>query len=62
MPRRITPTSVSKLPTELPETVPACHELIEQLMQRLSLLEERVNLNSHNSSKPPWLYDVLSGT
>jgi transposase len=53
MPRRTTSTPVSKLPTELPETVPACHELIEQLMQRLSLLEERVNLNSRNSSKPP---------
>jgi transposase len=53
MPRRITSASVSKLPTELPETVPARHELIHQLMQRLSLLEERVNLNSRNSSKPP---------
>ncbi len=53
MPRRTTSAPVSKLPTELPETVPACHKLIHQLMQRLSLLEERVNLNSRNSSKPP---------
>ena len=53
MPRRTTSALVSKLPSELPKTVPACHELIEQLMQRLSLLEERVNLNSRNSSKPP---------
>jgi transposase len=34
--------------------VPApCHDLIEQLLQRLNVLEERVNLNSRNSSKPP---------
>ena len=32
--RQTTPASVSKLPAELPETVPGCHELIHQLMQR----------------------------
>lgn len=46
--------------SDLPETVPACHDLIRQLLQsqnqlmdRLSVLEEKVNLNSRNSSKPP---------
>jgi hypothetical protein len=42
-----------KPPVALPDTVPACHDLIEQLLQRLDVLEERVNLNSRNSSKPP---------
>jgi hypothetical protein len=42
-----------KQPAALPDTVPACHELIELLLQRLDVLEERVNLNSRNSSKPP---------
>jgi len=44
----------------LPGTVVECHELIRQLqvnhvqvMQRLSELEERLKLNSRNSSKPP---------
>jgi hypothetical protein len=37
----------------LPDTVPACHDLIEQLLQRLDVLEERVNLNSSSPSKPP---------
>jgi len=46
MNRRTTPVPVSELPSALPDTVPGCHELIHQLMQRLSLLEERVNLNS----------------
>lgn len=53
MPRRTTSAPLSAAPNELPQTVPACHELIQQLMQRLSVLEERVNLNSRNSSKPP---------
>jgi transposase len=39
--------------TELPDTVPACHALIHQLMQRLAMQEEQGNLNSRNSSKPP---------
>lgn len=38
---------------DLPETVEACHGMIRHLMQRLEALEERVNLNSRNSSKPP---------
>jgi transposase len=37
----------------LPQTVPECHALIEQLVQRVRVLEERVNLDSNNSSKPP---------
>ncbi|MBD3893994.1 IS66 family transposase [Hydrogenophaga sp.] len=53
MTRRATPAPVSELPSALPDTVPGCHELIHQLMQRLSWLEERVSLNSRNSSKPP---------
>ena len=37
----------------LPQTVAECHAVITELMQRVRLLEERVNLNSRNSSKPP---------
>lgn len=48
-----TPAPVKEQPRDLPDTVAACHELIGQLMKRLSQLEERVNLNSRNSSKPP---------
>ena len=36
-----------------PQTVPECHAVITQLMERVRLLEERINLNSRNSSKPP---------
>ena len=53
MPRRTTRVFATAQPTELPDTVPGCHVLIAQLMQRLNLLEERVNLNSRNSFKPP---------
>jgi hypothetical protein len=42
-----------KPPVALLDTVPACHNLIEQLLQRLYVLQERINLNSSNSSKPP---------
>lgn len=38
---------------QLPQTVPECHLVIEQLMERVKLLEERVNLDSKNSSKSP---------
>jgi transposase len=37
----------------LPQTVPECHTVIAQLLERVRLLEERVNLDSNNSSKPP---------
>ena len=37
----------------LPGTVVECHALIEQLLERVQTLEERVTLNSNNSSKPP---------
>jgi transposase len=53
MSRPAAPTPPIEPPSALPDTVPGCHELIHQLMQRLSVLEERVNLNSRNSSKPP---------
>ena len=38
---------------QLPQTVAECHAVIAQLLQRLKVLEERVNLDSNNSSKPP---------
>jgi len=38
---------------QLPLTVPECHAVIAQLIERVKLLEERVNLDSNNSSKPP---------
>jgi len=38
---------------QLPQTVPECHAVIVQLLERVKLLEERVNLDSNNSSKPP---------
>ena len=38
---------------QLPQTVPECHAVIAQLLERVKLLEERVNLDSNNSSKPP---------
>lgn len=59
MTRSVTPPPENGQP-DLPETVPACHDMIldllrsqNQLMDRLSALEERCNLNSRNSSKPP---------
>jgi transposase len=39
--------------TQLPQTVPECHAVIGQLMERVRLLEERIHLDSNNSSKPP---------
>ena len=39
MPRRTTRSPVTVQPTMLPDTVPGCHELIHQLMQRLGVLE-----------------------
>lgn len=38
---------------QLPQSVPECHAVIAQLLERVRLLEERVNLDSNNSSKPP---------
>ena len=38
---------------QLPQTVAQCHAVIALLMERVKLLEERVNLDSNNSSKPP---------
>ena len=37
----------------MPQTVPECHAVIAQLIERVKLLQERVNLDSNNSSKPP---------
>jgi transposase len=39
--------------TQLPQTVAECHAVIAVLIERVKLLEERVNLDSNNSSKPP---------
>lgn len=51
---------VNRPESNLPGTVIECHDLIRQLqvshlqvMQRLSELEERLKLNTRNSSKPP---------
>ena len=38
---------------QLPHTLQECHAVITQLMDRVKLLEERVKLDSSNSSKPP---------
>jgi transposase len=38
---------------QLPQTVPECHAVIVLLLERVKVLEERVNLDSNNSSKPP---------
>ena len=38
---------------QLPQTVPECHAVIALLIERVKLLEERVSLDSNNSSKPP---------
>jgi transposase len=40
-------------PNQLPQTVEECHTVIALLIERVKLLEERVHLNSSNSSKPP---------
>lgn len=48
-----TPQSPDLGEAQLPLTVPACHALIGQLIERIKRLEERVKLDSNNSSKPP---------
>jgi hypothetical protein len=40
-------------PNPLPQTVEECHAVIPLLIERVRLLEERVHLDSSNSSKPP---------
>ena len=40
-------------PNLLPQTVEECHSVIALLIERIKLLEERVHLDSSNSSKPP---------
>ena len=37
---------------QLPQTVAECHAVIALLLERVKVLEERVNLDSNNSSKP----------
>ena len=37
---------------QLRQTVAECHAVIALLMERVKVLEERVNLVSNNSSKP----------
>lgn len=58
--RKSDSTEVNGTEPNLPGTVIECHDLIRQLqvshlqvVQRLSELEERLKLNSRNSSKPP---------
>jgi hypothetical protein len=41
--RRSTRVATNTQLTELPDTVPACHALIHQLMQRLAMQEEQGN-------------------
>jgi hypothetical protein len=53
MPQRTQTAPVIEPPIALPDTVPACHALIHQLMQRLSLLEERVTPPSHPPATAP---------
>jgi hypothetical protein len=56
---KIKPTNIAKIEAftvvmaALPQTVPECHAVITQLLERVKLLKERVNLDSNNSSKPP---------
>ncbi len=45
--------ALTAVASALPQTVPECHAVITQLLERVKLLEERVNLDSNNSSKPP---------
>jgi transposase len=45
--------SPSAVAAQLPQTVPECHAVIQRLLERVKLLEERVSLDSNNSSKPP---------
>ncbi len=47
------PTEFSPKELELPTTVAESHALIVQLMERIAALEEKLKLNSRNSSKPP---------
>ena len=58
--RKSDSTQPNSAEPHLPGTVVECHNMIRQLqlshaqvMQRLSELEERLKLNSRNSSKPP---------
>ena len=57
--RKSDSTQPNSAEPHLPGTVAECHDMIRQLqlshvqvMQRLSELEERLKLNSRNSSKP----------
>ena len=38
---------------QLPQSLPECHAIIAELRVRVKWLEERVKLDSNNSSKPP---------
>jgi len=39
--------------SQLPQSLPECHAIIAELRVRVKWLEERVKLDSNNSSKPP---------
>ena len=47
------PESPDAAMAQLPQTVAECHAVIALLLERVKVLEERVNLDSNNSSKPP---------
>ena len=47
------PESQDAAMAQLPQTVAECHAVIALLLERVKVLEERVNLDSNNSSKPP---------
>lgn len=62
-----TPSLSSELP--LPATVEACHEvmrewwgLMQEMRQRLQVLEEQLKLNSRTSSKPPSSDGLVRGS
>ena len=46
------PESPDASMAQLRQTVAECHAVIALLMERVKVLEERVNLVSNNSSKP----------
>ena len=56
---QIKPTSAAQVSppeleaAQLPQPLAQCHVVIIELMARVKLLEERVNLDPNNSSKPP---------
>ena len=53
-PTNVLPLSLPKLEAaQLPQSLAECHAVITELLARVQVLQERVNLDSNNSSKPP---------